>query len=144
MKSAGNDCSNSCWPCSGYPRCANGIAPESNQVSSTSGTRDISPPHFSQVSFTWSMYGRCRSASAGSPSSSVELTTRVSWQPSQTQNGSGVPQYRVREKAQSTLFSSQSPIRPVFMCGGTQLVALLLATSWSFITVVRMYQESSA
>ncbi len=63
---------------------------------------------------------------------------------SHTQIGIGVPQYREREIAQSTLFSSQSPIRPVFTFSGTQLVAALFAISSVLRSVVRTYQESSA
>ena len=44
MKSAGNWASNSAEPACGQPHCANGIAPESNQQSITSGTRRMRAP----------------------------------------------------------------------------------------------------
>src|SRR5262249_40875541 len=144
MKSAGNVSSNSCEPWRGWPRCAKGIAPESNQQSSTSGTRRITPPQFSHCSVTSSMYGLCRSKSSLSPSSAAELTHLCCLHCSQTQNGSGVPQSRDREMAQSTLFSSQSPMRPVLTWAGTQLVFRLLKSSSALCFVVCTYQESSA
>src|SRR5258708_6495034 len=61
MKSAGKVSSNSFVPCSGCPRWAKGIEPESNQASSTSGTRRMTPSHLSHGSVTVSMNGRCRS-----------------------------------------------------------------------------------
>ena len=115
MKSAGKVSSNSSLPWRGYPRCANGIEPESNHVSRTSGTRRIVPAHFSHFSVTVSMNGRCRSVSSLRPSSADELTHRCSPHPSQIHIGTGVPQYRLRENCQSMLFSSQSPMRPVLM-----------------------------
>ena len=52
--------------------------------------------------------------------------------------GSGVPQKRSRESAQSTLFSSQLPKRPSLMFSGTQLIFSLLASSCFLNCVVRM------
>src|ERR1700694_3879261 len=97
MKSAGKVCLNSFSPWRGYPRCAKGIEPESNHVSSTSGTRFITPSHFWHGKVTVSMNGRCRSTSSLRPSSADELTHRCSPHLSQTQNGSGGPQERERE-----------------------------------------------
>ncbi len=54
--------------------------------------------------------------------------------------GSGVPQYRRRDSAQSTRFSSQLPNRPSPMCGGCQSISLSFATSPAFFSVVRMNQ----
>ena len=62
----------------------------------------------------------------------------------QRQIGKGVPQYRVLDSAQSTLFRSQSPYLPCLMVGGCQFVASLAASSWSRASVVRMYQDGSA
>ena len=69
--------------------------------------------------------GRCRSRSARSrperSASSATEPTQVSVpQSSQRHTGSGVPQKRSRDSAQSTLFSSQSPKRPCLMCSGCQ------------------------
>ena len=58
--------------------------------------------------------------------------------------GSGVPQYLVRDSAQSTLLRSHSPYRPCLIVGGCQLVFSFSASSWSLIAVVRMYQDGSA
>ena len=57
------------------------------------------------------------------------------------QMGMGVPQYRSREMAQSTLLRSHSPNRPSLMYSGYQLILPLPSTSWSFRADVRMYQE---
>ena len=46
---------------------------------------------------------------------------------SQTQIGSGVPQNRSRESAQSLFSSSQLPNRPSPTSGGTQLICLFSA-----------------
>src|SRR5216110_1049538 len=102
----------------------------------------MTPLHFSQVRVTVSMKGRCRSVPSARPSSEAELTIRCSPHCSQIQIGTGVPQYLVRENCQSMLFSIPSPIRPVLMCAGTQLVALLLAIRSAFLSVVLMYQAS--
>ena len=93
-----------------------------------------------------------RSAPAFCESSATEPSTSVWPQPApedsrpppQTQMGRGVPQYRSRLKAQSTLFSSQLPKRPCLMCSGTQLICSLFASSSPFFSVVRMYQEGLA
>ena len=55
------------------------------------------------------------------------------------QTGSGVPQNRSRDSAQSTLFSSQLPKRPAWMCAGTHLIVSLSATMRRLYAVVRMY-----
>src|SRR5258708_32654607 len=111
MKSAGKVSSNSFVPCSGCPRWAKGIEPESNQASSTSGTRRMTPSHLSHGSVTVTMNGRCRSVSALRPSSADELMHFCCSQLSHTQNGSGVPPLPEHEIDQSTLFSSQLPLR---------------------------------
>src|ERR1700694_1036833 len=104
----------------------------------------MTPSHFVHGRVTSSMYGRWRSASSARPISDAALMQRWSPHLAHTQNGRGVPQYREREIAQSTLFSSQSPMRPVFTCAGTQLVAALLAMSSALRSVVRVYLEASA
>ena len=76
MKSAGKRCSKRSWLAWGAPNCANGMDPESNHTSITSGTRFMSPPQLSQVRITSSTNGRCgswsftpdsRSSSASEP-----------------------------------------------------------------------------
>jgi hypothetical protein len=126
MKSAGNDarnrssCSNGAWCC------ADGIEPESNQASSTGASRlEADPqPSIGQSKVTSSTAGRCRSSSLRSrlvnPSSSATEPMHVSCPWAQRQTGSGVPQYRSRERAQSTLPSSHLPKRPYLMCSGCQ------------------------
>ncbi len=43
--------------------------------------------------------------------------------------GSGVPQYLLRDMAQSTLFRSHSPYLPCLIVGGCQLVRSFSASS---------------
>ncbi len=59
---------------------------------------------------------------------------------SDTQMGSGVPQKRLRDSAQSTLFSSQPPKRPVPMPSGCQPMVWLSSTMRSLTAVVRTNQ----
>ena len=55
-------------------------------------------------------------------------------------SGSGVPQYRSRDRAQSTLLASHSPIRPSRMCSGCQPMVWFWATSSALRSEVRTYQ----
>jgi hypothetical protein len=102
------------------------------------------------VKVTSSMKGRCGSRSdrfrpLSSESSASEPTaTRRAGSASLRQIGSGVPQYRSRDSAQSTLLFSQSPYRPVLMLSGYQLVFSFSASSRSLIWLVRMYQDGCA
>ena len=84
-----------------------------------------------------------RSRPARPPSSASE-PAHVSCPDGHSHTGSGVPQYRVRDSAQSTLLRSHSPYRPSLIVGGCQLVFSFSASSWSFTCVVLMYQEGSA
>ncbi len=126
--------------------------PESNQASATWGTRSIVPPHPSsgQGHAYRSISGRWGSKPSSSPparsasSSNEPSTSRCSSSASHSQTGSGVPQYRSRERAQSTLFSSHSPIRPSPISSGCQSTEALCSSSRSFTAVVRMYHESRA
>jgi hypothetical protein len=52
-----------------------------------------------------------------------------------------VPQYRSRDSAQSTLFSSQLPKRPCLMFGGCQLMRSFSRNSGSRCSDVRTNQE---
>jgi hypothetical protein len=58
--------------------------------------------------------------------------------------GSGVPQYRDRDSAQSTLLVSQSPYRPCLIVSGCQLVRSFSRSNSSRISVVRTYQDGCA
>ena len=53
------------------------------------------------------------------------MTTICDASRSLTQIGSGVPQYRSRDNAQSTLLSSHSPKRPLPVSGGCQAMPAL-------------------
>ncbi len=99
MKSAGKRSANrsSPRPSSGwYPHCANGIAPESYQVSITSGTREASSPHSGHGNGTSSIAGRWGSIPVTSRPASRESSASdpiaVSWPFGHRQMGSGVPQ----------------------------------------------------
>src|ERR1700746_1028435 len=133
----------------GGARCrANGIDPESYHASMTSGTRRAWPPHSRQVIVTSSTYGRCGSSPVRSrPASSDSAAsdpTQVACCCGHTHSGSGVPQYLVRDSAQSTLLRSHSPYRPSLIVGGCQLVFSFSASSESLTAVVRTYQDGSA
>src|SRR5229473_7501796 len=133
---------------SGAPCWANGIAPESYQTSITSGTRRASTPQSGHANVTASTNGRCgsspvRSRPASSDSSASE-PTGVTCDAEHTHSGSGVPQYLVRDRAQSTLFRSHSPYRPVLTVAGYQLVRSFSASSLSLIAVVRMNHDGTA
>src|ERR1700689_1852703 len=151
MNCAGYEAENSSAFRSGAPCWANGIAPESYQTSITSGTRRANPSPPSQdgqVNVIPSTNGRCgsspvRSAPASSDSSASE-PTQVTCDCAHTHSGSGVPQYRVRDSAQSTLLRSHSPYRPCLTVAGHQFVCSFCSSSRSLIAVVLMYQEGSA
>ncbi len=148
MNWAGYAASNSSLLRCGAPNWANGIAPESYQTSITSGTRRACASQDGQPKVTSSTNGRCgsradRSCPACWPSSASE-PTHVRCPSAHRQIGSGVPQYRLRDSAQSTLLASQSPYRPVLMPDGCQSVRSFSASSCSAIAVVRMYQLGSA
>ena len=82
---------------------------------------------------------------AGECAEFAERARRPSaWPAAQRQIGRGVPQYRSRDSAQSTLFSSQLPYRPCLMWSGNQLTPSFTASSRSFTSVVRTYQEVRA
>ena len=110
----------------------------------TSVTRRITPLHALHSSVTSSMNGRCRSSSTVRPTSAVLPAQNFSSHDSQTQMGSGVPQYRLRDRFQSMRLSSQFPMRPSRMCAGCQSTLRLLAISRSLTAVVRMNHESTA
>src|SRR6266487_496395 len=148
MNWAGYDASSAARPRHGVPNCANGIEPESYQTSITSGTRRASPSHVGHLNVTESTYGRCgsspvRSAPASADSSTSE-PTQVRCDSGHSHRGSGVPQYRVRDSAQSTLFRSHSPYRPYLTVAGYQLVRSFSSSSLPLIAVVLMYHEGTA
>src|SRR5271170_1381182 len=82
-------------------------------------------------------------ASVSSGSSASE-PTQVTCCSRHTHSASGVPQYLVRDSAQSTLLRSHSPYRPCLIVGGCQLVFSFSARSSSLMAVVRMNQDGSA
>src|ERR1039458_6080070 len=122
--------------------------PESYQTSMTSGTRRASPPHCGQLIVMSSTNGRCGSTPArsrpASSDSSASEPTQVTCSPAHSQTGSGVPQYLLRDSAQSTLLRSHSPYRPCLIVGGCQFVCSFAASRSSLIAVVRMNQDGSA
>ncbi len=63
---------------------------------------------------------------------------------SHSQIGSGVPQYRFLDSAQSTLLRSHSPYRPCLIVSGNQFVFSFSASSASPRSVVRMNHDGSA
>jgi hypothetical protein len=69
---------------------------------------------------------------------------QVRWPSGQRQIGSGVPQYRCRESAQSTLLFSQSPYRPCLTVSGCQEVRSFSRSIASRTAVVRTYQDGWA
>src|SRR6266436_3218485 len=148
MNWAGYAFLNSSRPRCGAPHCANGIEPESYHASMTSGTRCASLPHSGHVMVTSSTYGRCgsrpdRSSPAWEDSSASE-PTQVTCPSGHSHSGSGVPQYLVRDSAQSTLLRSHSPYRPYLIVAGYQFVRSFAASSLSLTAVVLMYQDGSA
>src|SRR6266568_5330743 len=148
MNWAGYEASNSDCPCQGAPNWANGIEPESYQTSITSGTRRARPSHEGQANVISSTNGRCGSSlvrsAPESPDSSASDPTQVRCDSEQTHSGSGVPQYLVRDSAQSTLFRSHSPYRPPLTVAGYQFVRSFSASSLSLIAVVLMNHEGTA
>ena len=85
-----------------------------------------------------------RSRPARSESSATDPMQVSVPQSSQRQTGSGVPQKRSRDSAQSTLFSSQSPKRPCLMCSGCQPMASFSRSSSSLRAEVRANQVGLA
>ena len=74
----------------------------------------------SSITGRWgSMSARSRPANS---ESSASEPMQVTWPDAQRQIGSGVPQNRSRESAQSTLFASHSPKRPSRMYPGCQSI----------------------
>src|ERR1039457_4719454 len=143
MNCAGYVRRNSSAFCQGAPRRANGIDPESYQASITSGTRRASPPPSRQGRVTSSPWGG-GGARPASSLTSASGPAQVRCCSPHSQIGRGVPQYLVRDSAQSTLLRSHSPYRPSLMVGGCQLVRSFSASIRSLTWVVRMYQDGSA
>ena len=100
------------------------------------------------MNVTESTYGRCGSSPVrsrpASADSSASEPTQVRCDCEHSHSGSGVPQYLVRDSAQSTLFRSHSPYRPYLTVAGYQLVRSFSASSLSLIAVVLMYHEGTA
>src|SRR5580693_3547666 len=97
MKSAGKWSSNCVVPSCGAWYWANGIEPESNQTSMTSGTRCIGSLHAEQLKVTSSTNGRCGSSNCTPDTSRSSSNEPITWSCSHDadehrQTGSGVPQ----------------------------------------------------
>src|SRR5580698_2219352 len=96
-----------------------GTIPASNQGLPTSATRVETPPHFSQLILTASIYGRCGelpsnvahpSTARSFNSSRLPITVKCSHSP-HTQIGNASPQKRFLEIIQSRILCSQSSSR---------------------------------
>src|SRR5262249_23678441 len=118
------------------------------QTSITSGTRRARPSQLGQANVISSTNGRCGSSSVRSSPASLDSSasepTQVTWPFAHSHSGSGVPQYLVRDSAQSTLLRSHSPYRPSLTVAGYQFVRSFCSISWSLIAVVLMNHEGSA
>src|SRR5690554_1669300 len=108
----------------------------------------VPPSGASQVNS--SIKGRCKSISSFSDkpafsfnSSIFPIHSTYSGSLSLTQIGMGVPQKRCREIAQSTLFSSQVPKRPLPVLSGFQFILEFNSTIRSFTLVVFINQDST-
>jgi len=84
------------------------------------------------------------SISTRSDNSCLEPTHVGASDDAHSQTGRGVPQERLRPKAQSMLFSSQLPKRPFLICSGTQLISWFSWTMRSLIALVLMNQVGLA
>ena len=94
MKSAGKRSSNASSPWCGAPHWANGIEPQSNHTSITSGTRRMASPHSGHGNSTSSTNGRWGSSSRVPESSASSASDPITWTcpAAQRHAGSGVPQ----------------------------------------------------
>ncbi len=72
------------------------------------------------------------------------MTSRCSASASHSHTLSGVPQYRSRDKAQSTLFSSHAPNRPLPTSGGCQATSAFTSSMRAFAAVVRTNHDVRA
>ena len=123
------------------------MAPESNQTSIRSGSRNIFSP-LGDTNTTSSTYGLCRSTSFPSKgeafikpferelaissfNSAIEPMHFSSNPSSVLQIGRGVPQNLERLRFQSTKFSNQLPNLPIPVASGFQLIVLFNSTSLS-------------
>src|SRR3989338_6176956 len=126
------------------------MEPESNQVSKTSGTRFMSPPHFSHLNVISSTICLCKSSTfcpLNSSNSFIEpkilVFTHLCFAPLlpsislvHLQIGITEAQNLCREIDQSRAPSSHCPNRPSFMCAGIQLIFLtnLIASGFTAST----------
>src|SRR5579862_3692494 len=118
--------------------------PDSNQQSNTSGVRRYTFPFSSKERS--SIKCRCRSEIVRpvlfSKSSTLDRT--MISPSSLLQIGIGVPQYLLRDTAQSLAFSSHLPKRPSLMCSGTQWICALAARILSLNFSTATNQELTA
>ena len=88
---------------------------------------------------------KCAKASGfRASSSSTEPIASIFPVSSLIQMGSGVPQKRSRESAQSTFVRRNSPKRPSLMCAGSQWTCWLFSMTRSISAVVLMNHERRA
>src|SRR5512136_2136541 len=122
------------------------MAPLSNQQSSTSGMRRIVPPQ-EQGQVMSSMKCLCRSVTFTPDffsSSAREPMHSVAPQAAHRQIGRGLPQYRLREMAQSRAPSSHLPNRPAFRWPGIQYTVSLVASIVGLIFSTLTNHEETA
>src|SRR5262249_51340478 len=100
-----------------------------------------------QANVISSTNGRCGSSPVRSSPASVDSSasepTQVTCSSGHTHSGSGVPQYLVRDSAQSTLLRSHSPYRPSLTVAGYQVVRSFCSIGWSWTGVVGMTQDGT-
>jgi hypothetical protein len=95
-----------------------------------------------QRQVTWSIAGRCQSTTVWPCAASAARlpTTSIARQASQRHTGTGAPQKRWRDTAQSRALASQSANRLSPTWPGTQWILRLFATSRSLNAVTRTNQ----
>src|SRR3989339_302864 len=137
------------------------MEPDSNQQSSTSGMRFITPPHFLQGKVILSTICLCKSSTFCPPnfsnSSTLPITFIslhvffcrdakfcVSTLPPQRQIGIALAQNLCLEIDQSRAPSSHCPNRPSFMCFGVQFISSASFNALSFISVIFTNHEAVA
>src|SRR5688572_7356758 len=119
------------------------MAPDSNQQSSTAATRRISPSQRSHASVTSSTAGRWSdetSRPARRESAASEPKTSSAPQELHRQTGTGAPQERLRERAQSRALESHSKKRAPPTPSGTKRTAFPASKSFSLNAVTRKNQ----
>src|SRR3989344_4626059 len=123
------------------------MEPESNHVSSTSGTRRINPSHCQHENTMSSTMCLCKSFiffPLASSSSDALPNTRFVLHFSHTHTGMTLAQKRCRLIDQSRAPSSHLPQRPSLICSGDQLMPFALRQSSLFIFVTATNHDEVA